>query len=388
MKSKTIPYGRHFIIEEDISRVEDVLRSDWITQGKKIDEFEKAISRYCRSKYAVAVSSGTAALHTACLAAGIKNNDEVITSPITFVASANSVLYCGGKPVFADIETETANIDVGEIKKKITCKTRAIIPVHYAGHPCDMEEIKNIARKNNLLIIEDAAHAFGAEYKKSKIGSSKYSDMTIFSFHPIKSITTGEGGAVLTNNVNLYKKLLLLRSHGITKDPKEFFLRSKISSGPWQYEMQALGFNYRLTDFQCALGISQLKKINAFIKRRAQIAAKYSEALSDIDEIIIPAEKTDVKSSWHLYYVRIRDHSKRKRVFEMMRKAGIGVQVHYIPVYYHPFYRQLGYGKQKCINAENFYDQEISLPIYYGMTDDNVDYVIGSLKNAIRSRKS
>lgn len=380
IKSRTISYGRQSIDKEDIRAVLEVLQSDWLTQGPKIKEFEDALCAYTGAKYAVAVSSGTAALHIACLAGEIRPRDEVITSPITFAASANCILYCGGKPVFADVQRDTANIDPNAIKQKISRKTRAILPVHFSGHPCDLEEIHALARKNGLLIIEDAAHALGAVYKKSLIGSCKYSDMTIFSFHPVKSITTGEGGAILTNKINIYKKLLACRNHGIIKDKKEFLHKNRARNGDWYHEMQSLGFNYRLTDFQCALGISQIKKIDTLLARRREISSIYNERLIDLDSIVLPVEKLYVNSSWHLYCIRIKRPSNRKAIFEKLRRSGIGVQVHYIPVYQHPYYHNLGYKKMLCKNAEDFYGQEISIPLYPGMTDKDVNYVVKVLK--------
>lgn len=370
---KILPYGRQWIDENDIKEVVRVLRSNWITQGPKIKEFEDALCKYTGAKYAVAVSSGTAALHIACLAAGIKGGDEAITSSITFAASANCILYCGGKPVFADIQEDTANIDPQEIKKQITKRTKAIIPVHFAGHPCDLEEIKDIAKKHNLFIIEDAAHALGAEYQGSKIGSGKYSDMTVFSFHPLKSITTGEGGAVLTNNQDFYKKLLILRTHGITKS--SLFHQAE---GDWYYEMQALGYNYRITDIQTALGISQLTKLDKFIKERRKITSIYSEAFRDNACFDIPVEREYVRTSAHLYPLKLKSEfkSKRKKIFSRLRKFGIGVQVHYIPVYLHPYYQKLGYSRGLCFAAEDFYQKEISIPLYCGMDKNKIKYVV------------
>lgn len=375
---RIIPYGHQFIDNADIKAVVGVLKSDWLTQGPKVNEFESALCAYTGAKYAVAVSSGTAGLHIACLAAGIKKGDEVITSPITFVASANCILYCNAKPVFADVELDTANISPIEIKKKITHRTKAIIPVHFAGHPCDMEEITSIARKNKLMVIEDAAHAQGAEYKGAKIGSCRYSDMAIFSFHPVKSITTGEGGVILTNRKDLYQKLVMLRNHGITK---ENVLMQK-SDGLWYYEMQDLGFNYRITDFQSILGVSQLEKLDRFIEARRKIARLYSRELSKIDAIELPSEDIDVKSAWHLYYIRIKGSKPdaiRKKVFCALRDSGIGVQVHYIPVYKHPYYKKIGYGDVVCANAESFYRRAISIPIYPAMTEKDTRYVIDTL---------
>ncbi len=362
---KNIPYGRQWLDGDDIDPVVKVLKSDWITQGPKIKEFEAAICGYTGAKYAVAVSSGTAALHIACLAAGIKEHDEVITSPITFAASANSVVYCGGKPVFADIQPDTINIEPQDIRRKICNKTKAIMPVHFAGHPCDMEDIYDIAREHDLIVIEDAAHAMGAEYKGSKIGACKYSDMTIFSFHPVKSITTGEGGAVLTNRKDFYKKLLMLRNHGISKDKAHFMRRDLRSNGSWYYEMQCLGFNYRITDMQCALGISQLRKLDKFLKIRREIAEFYNEQFSTIEDIILPSERGYVKSARHIYYIMLKEAARRRNVFDRLIKSGIGVQVHYIPVYLHPYYREKcnEYKPGICPRAEDYYCRAITLPL-------------------------
>lgn len=382
--NKLIPYGHQSIDKEDIDAVVKVLKSDWLTQGPKITEFEKALCDYTKAKYAVAVSSATAALHLACLVFGIRRGDEVITSPITFVATANAVVYCGGKPVFADIQPDTINIDPNEIKKKITKKTKAIIPVHFAGHPCDLKEISSIAKKHNLAVIEDAAHALGAEYNGEKIGSCKYSDLTVFSFHPVKSITTGEGGAILTNRRELYEKLLILRSHGITRDKKQFTNYYPRADGEWYYEMQDLGFNYRITDFQCALGICQLKRLDNFILRRRDIVHRYNKYLSKLEDLILPTEKSVVKSSWHLYAIKLKYDAIRKSVFEKLRKEGLGVQVHYIPVYLQPFYRdKFNYKKGLCPQAERYYQKTISIPLYPKMTDKDALYIIKNLKNLL-----
>ncbi|MFH0771199.1 MAG: UDP-4-amino-4,6-dideoxy-N-acetyl-beta-L-altrosamine transaminase [Candidatus Omnitrophota bacterium] len=377
---RRIPYGRQFIDKSDIREVVRVLSSDWITQGPKIKEFEEALCKYTRAKYAVAVSSGTAALHIACLAAGIKTGDEVITSPITFVASANCVLYCGGRPVFADIQRDTVNIDPDEVKKKITERTKAIIPVHFAGHPCDLEEIGRLAKERGLAVIEDAAHALGAKYKNSKIGSCKYSDMTILSFHPVKHITTGEGGAVLTNSKDLYEKLLILRNHGITKEAAKL----EKNDGSWYYEQHLLGFNYRITDFQCALGASQLKKLERFIERRREIADIYGKKLLSVDEIILPQEKSYVRSAWHLYCIQLKDSKRRRTVFDRLRKEGIGAQVHYIPVHLQPYYaRHLNYKKGDYPKAEGYYEKAITLPIFFSLSNPKLFFVIEKLKKAL-----
>lgn len=388
---KDISYGHQFIDSEDIKSVRDVMRSDWLTQGPKVRMFEEALCEYAKAKYAVAVSNGTAALHIACLSSGIKKGDEVVTSPMTFVASSNSILYCGARPVFADIEKSTVNIDPKEIRKRITRKTKAIIPVHFAGLPCDLEEIDSIARKYDLVIIEDAAHALGAEYKKSKIGSCKYSDMAIFSFHPVKSITTGEGGVVVTNNKTLYERLLLFRSHGISRNQKKLIDPCGLlsSAGQWYYEMQELGFNYRITDFQCAMGISQLKKLDSFISWRRKIASLYTRLLGGTPRLLLPVEKEYSQSAWHLYPVRIytgRDTlSHRKKIFESLRLKGIGVQVHYMPVYLHPFYQKLGFKLGLCPNAEEYYAGTISLPIYPGLKNESVKYIARILKELVNN---
>lgn len=398
-----IPYGRQWIDDDDIKAVIEVLKSDWLTQGPIIGQFEQALANYCGAKYAVAVSSGTAALHLACLASGIKEGDEVITTPITFVASANCVVYCGGKPVFADIDKDTYNIDPAEIKKKITKKTRAIIPVHFAGLPCDMDAIKKIAEEYDLIIIEDACHALGAEYRIQdsglktkeewiKVGSCSHSDMTVFSFHPVKHITTGEGGAVLTNGNELYERLLLLRNHGITKDAKKFINKEMAfsagsSSNPWYYEIQYLGFNYRITDIQCALGISQLKKLDAFLTRRWDIAALYYTAFKDCEFIKIPVELETKRSARHLYAVQI-DFEKlgksRAAVMNILREKGINTQIHYIPVHLQPYYkRSFGCRKGDYPVAEEYYDKALSLPIYPGMSDNDVRKVVNEILNLI-----
>lgn len=386
---RMIPYGRQYLDKKDIDSVLGVLKSDWITQGPKIAEFEFGLARYCGAKYAVAVSSGTAALHLAVLSAGLKKGDEVITTPITFAATANAALYAGAKPVFSDIERSTLNINPVEILKNINHKTRAILPVHFAGLPCNMDKISDIAKKKDLIVIEDACHALGAEYRCAgkwiKVGSSVHSDMSVLSFHPVKSITTGEGGAILTNRKDLYEKLIMLRNHGITKDGKMLF---KPKEGPWYYEMQSLGFNYRLTDIQAALGISQLKKLDRFVNLRRKITKLYNEAFADLEEkIILPCEFSSVKSSCHLYVIRLMPQrgtkAKRGRVFDYLRKNGIGSQIHYIPVYAHPYYRKLGYRAGTCPVAEEYYNGSISLPLYPSLTGPEIKKTIKVVRNAI-----
>ncbi len=377
---RPIPYAHQWVDREDIEEVVKVLRSDWLTQGPRIKKFEDLLCQYTGARYAVAVSSGTAGLHIACLAAGMGKGDEAITSSITFVASANCAIYCGGRPVFADIQKDTINIDPKEIEKKINKKTAAIIPVHFAGHPCDLEEIRAIAKRHKLFVIEDAAHALGAEYKGERIGSCKYSDMTVFSFHPVKHITTGEGGAVLTNRRGLYEKLLMLRNHGITRDRRRLLAKDK---GPWYYEMRLLGFNYRITDFQCALGISQLKKINRFLKRRREIADIYDSGLSGIDGLELPCERDYVSSGWHIYVIRVRGRAKRRMVYEAMSRSGITPSVHYRPVYLNPYYADMGYRKGTCPKAEEYYSQALTIPLYPRMSDREVLYVVKRVKEAL-----
>lgn len=372
-----IPYGKQYIDEDDIQAVVEVLKSDYLTTGPLISNFEQKVADYVGAKYAVAVSNGTAALHLACMAAEIKEGDEVITTPITFVASANCILYCGSTPVFADINPETYNIDPDDIRKKITNKTKAIIVVHFTGQPCELDEIHEIARKNNLVVIEDAAHALGAKYKGQMIGS--ISDLTTFSFHPVKHITTGEGGMITTNNEDLYKKLLLYRSHGITRVQSEM----TTYDGDWYYQQKDLGFNYRLTDIQCALGISQMNKIHKFIQRREEIAARYNEQLKDCSDIILPKQLCGCKSSWHLYVIQVVG-KERKEIFDKLKSKNISVNVHYIPVYTQPYYREHGYDKVTCPNSEKVYQNFISLPIYYSFTEEEQDYVIYQLKESLK----
>jgi UDP-4-amino-4,6-dideoxy-N-acetyl-beta-L-altrosamine transaminase len=381
MKKKNfIPYGHQWIDNKDIKEVVKVLKTDWITQGPKVEKFEKAIAKYCKTKYAVAVSSGTAALYAAYIVSAIRSGDEVITTPLTFVATANAIVHCGGKPFFADIQEDTLNIDPKEIKKRITKKTKAIAIVDFAGHPCDYQEILKIAKKNKLLIIEDASHALGSEYKGRKIGG--FADMTILSFHPVKMITTGEGGVVLTNGKNFYEKLKIFRHHGIIKKPEK---------GGWYYEIENLGYNFRLTDFQSALGLNQLKKIKKFIKRRREIVAKYNKEFRNIKEIITPTERNYVKSAWHIYVIQLcleRLKTGRKEIFEALQKAGIGVQVHYLPLHLQPFYkRKFGYKIGDFPIAEKYYQRAITLPLFPKMTNKEVGQVIKTIKKIINFYK-
>lgn len=369
-----IPYGKQTIDQDDIQAVVDVLKSDFLTTGPKIAEFEQTVADYVGAKYAVAISNGTSALHAACFAAGIGPGDEVITTPLTFAASANCVLYCGGTPVFADVDPKTYNIDPEDIRRKITDRTKAIIAVHLAGQPCDMDAIHSIAHEYGLIVIEDGAHALGSVYKGKKVGS--LSDMTTFSFHPVKPITTGEGGMIVTDNEEFYKKMALFRSHGITRDDSMMTR----NDGPWFYQQFDLGYNYRITDIQCALGCSQMKKLDRFLARRKEIVARYNEAFADCDNIITPYQLSDTESGWHLYIVQVKK-CDRRQVFENMREKGIGVNVHYIPVYMHPYYQEHGYENVHCANAEEIYSHIISLPLYPGLTSEQQDYVIDTLKS-------
>jgi len=393
--NKFIPYSRQFIDQDDINDVIKVLKSDFITQGTKIPEFEQKLAEYCGAKYAVVFNSGTSALHGAYFSLGLKKSDEFITSPITFVATANAGLYLGAIPVFVDVEKKTGNIDVSKIEKRITKKTKLLVPVHYAGHPVDLEAIHKIAKKHHLFVVEDACHALGAKYRRQKkevrsqnkikksgdwikIGSCTYSDMTVLSFHPVKHITTGEGGAVLTNNEEFYKRLMMFRTHGITKNK---FMHKP--DGDWYYEMQLLGYNYRMTDIQAALGISQIRKLDSFVERRRAVADFYHNALKDNPYFDIPSEEDYAFSSYHLYPIRLKDtyKNKKRQIFSGLRKKGIGVQVHYIPIYWQPYYRDLGYKKGLCPVAENFYKRELSIPVYPGLTEKEISYVIGSISS-------
>ncbi|KYD19363.1 UDP-4-amino-4,6-dideoxy-N-acetyl-beta-L-altrosamine transaminase [Caldibacillus debilis] len=380
VRESYLPYGRQWIDEEDIEAVVEALKGDFLTTGPYVSRFERAIADYVGAKYAVAFSNGTAALHGACFAAGIGEGDEVITTPMTFAASANCVLYRGGVPVFADIDEKTYNIDPQSVEEKITERTKAIIPVDFAGQPADLDPILEIAEKHRLIVIEDAAHALGAVYKGRKVGS--ISDMTMFSFHPVKLITTGEGGIIVTNNEEYYERLLQFRTHGITRD------RSRMAEdhGPWYYEMQFLGYNYRLTDIQAALGLSQLKKIEKFLELRRRYAAMYNDAFKGMDELILPHQPEWAESGWHLYVIRLRPEklaASRREIFEALQRQNIGVNVHYIPVHYQPYYRKLGYDKGICPKAERVYEEILTLPLFPAMSEQDVRDVIEAVKRTV-----
>lgn len=379
-----IGYGHQYIDDADIEAVINVLKSDYLTQGPAVTQFEKSICDITGAKYCVAVSNATAGLQIAVAALELAEDSEGITTPNTFLASSNCMIYNNVKPVFADIDPKTYNIDPAEIKKHITEKTKVLLPVHFAGLPCEMDKISAIAKQNNLYIIEDAAHAIGSQYTDgSFVGNCKYSDMTVFSFHPVKTITTAEGGAVTTNDEKLYQKLLMLRSHGVTKD--ESVLTK--NPGPWYYEMHSLGFNYRMTELQAALGVSQLKKLNFFKKRRREIIAKYNEAFASNEFLVVPFESSELCSCFHLYVTQI-DFEKlgksRKQVMQELRDAGIGTQVHYIPIPTQPYYKnEFGYKDGDYPIAEKYYEHELSLPLFPGMTNNDVQSVINAINNVI-----
>ncbi|MCI9296596.1 MAG: UDP-4-amino-4,6-dideoxy-N-acetyl-beta-L-altrosamine transaminase [Lachnospiraceae bacterium] len=369
-----IQYGRQYIDDADIRAVSDVLRSDFLTCGPQIPALEEKFCKVTGAKYAVAVSNGTAALHIACIAAGIGPGDEVITTPITFAASANCVSYCGGTPVFADIDPETYNMDPAAMEACITPKTKAVIPVHYTGQAVAYDEIAAICQKHGLLLIQDAAHAIGTLYKGQPIGS--LADMTCFSSHPVKTVTSGEGGVVTTNDEVLYQKLLLARSHGITRDHSQM---SEPCDDPWYYEMISLGYNYRLTEIQAALFSSQLDKLPVFSKRRKEIVKRYNEAFRDVEGIIVQKEIPSSDTTRHLYMIQLDPDiltCSRRQFFDAMTAENIHCQVHYIPVYRLPYYQRLGYPKGLCPKAERLYERILSIPLYYSLTDRQVEDVI------------
>lgn len=384
VREKKLYYGHQFIEEDDIRAVIDVLQGDYLTCGPNVEKAERALEKYTGARYAVLVSNGTAALHCACLAAGVGPGDEVITTSLTFAASANCALYCGARPVFADIDLETYNIDPASIEAHITEKTKAVVAVDFTGQAVKVEEIKRICNKHNLIFIEDAAHSIGTTYDGKMVGT--LSDMTCFSFHPVKTITAGEGGAILTNDTELYKRLLLVRTHGITHD--EGLMLDAPHEGPWYYEQVALGYNYRITDFQAALLESQLKKIDRFIRRRKEVTRQYNEAFRDLPEIILQREILQSDSCRHLYIIQLaleRLNCTRRQFFDAMSAENIQCQIHYVPVYWFPYYQHLGYKKGLCPKAEKVYKGIMSIPLYPKMTDQDVKDVIDAVNKLVEN---
>ena len=371
-----IPYGRQNVDEEDIKAVIEALRCDWITQGPRVEEFEARVAEYCGVRYAVAFNSGTSALHAAMYAAGIGEGDEVITTPLTFVATANAALYVGARPVFVDINENTYCIDTEKTEAAITPCTRAIVPVDYAGYPIEMKRIRKIADQHNLVVIEDAAHALGAVREGTKVGTQ--ADMTMFSFHPVKHITTGEGGMIVCNNPDYYRRLKLFRSHGITKETEYL----EAHDGPWYYEMQELGYNFRITDIQCTLGMSQIKKLEKFLQERRLLAKKYDQTLGEVKWLRTPpVPSPDNCHAYHIYPVLLEADVNRIEFYTYLRAHNIGSQVHYIPVHLQPYYRRrFGYKLGDFPKTENFYAREISLPIFPGLTSVQQEYVIRVIK--------
>lgn len=389
MNNRPIPYGRQSISEKDIEAVVQVLRSDWLTQGPMVGEFERAVAERCGARYAVAVNSGTSALHIACAALGLGPDDVLWTSPITFVASANCALYCGARVDFVDIEPDTANIDVNCLEDKLRKAARTgslpkvVVAVDFAGQPCDLAEIRALADRYGFFVIEDACHSLGATYRGEPVGNGRYADITVTSFHPVKLITTGEGGMALTNDPDLATRMRRLRSHGITRDPDEM---EGAPHGPWYYEQIQLGWNYRMTDIQAALGLSQVRRLEEFVARRRALAARYEDLLAGLPVTPV-TQLPDRKSAWHLYVVRLDlaaiAPKARRDVFEALRASGIGVQVHYIPVHLQPWYRNMGFREGMFPGAERYYHGAISLPIYPDLSYEDQEKVVTALREAI-----
>jgi perosamine synthetase len=382
VRETLLPYGRQSLQEEDIQAVVAVLRSDWLTTGPKVGEFEERFAAWVGAEYGVSFSSGTAALHAAAFAAGLGPGDEAITTPMTFCATANCVLYQGAKAVFVDVTADTLNLDPDEVATKLSPRTKAIVAVDYAGHPADLDALLAVTRQRGIPLIEDACHALGASYRGRRVGG--IADMTVFSFHPVKHLTTGEGGMVTTNDATLAETLRRFRNHGISSDA-----RQRQAAGQWYYEMVLLGFNYRLTDVACALGLSQLTNLSANLARRREIAAHYAAAFRNLPGLIPPSVRAEVNPAWHLYAIRL-DLAKltgdRGEIFRALRAENIGVNVHYIPVHLHPYYRdQFGHGEGECPVAEAAYERLISLPMFHAMTDSDVGDVVRAASKVISS---
>lgn len=374
-----IPYGRQWVDEDDIAAVTACLRGDWLTTGPAVAAFEQAICSATGAAHAVAVNSGTAALHCAYFAAGLGPGDEIVTSPLTFAATANAALYLGAKPVFADVCADTGCLDPQAAAAAVTDRTKLIVPVDFAGQPADYQVFRALASRHGLILVADAAHSFGAsDPRGGKVGT--LADLTALSFHPVKPVTTGEGGAVVTSDPTWAKRAAQFRTHGITRDPADLF----VDEGPWHYEQHDLGYNYRITDLQCALGCSQIAKLDRFIARRRTIAARYRSGLSDLSaQLQLPAEYDSQSHGFHLWVVRVQEASRRRPFFERLRALGLGVQVHYRPVYLHPYYQHLGYRAGTCPVAEDFAARCVSLPIFPKMSDDDVDRSIAAVRQAV-----
>jgi perosamine synthetase len=380
VREKLLPYGRQSIDDTDIEAVVEVLKSDWLTTGPKIGEFEERFAEWVGARRAVSFSSGTAALHGAAFAAGLGPGDEAVTTPMTFCATANCILYQGATPVFADVSPDTLNLDPEKVAAKLTSRTKAIFAVDYAGHPAALDELGKLASSHGALLIEDASHALGADYRGKRVGG--IADMTVFSFHPVKHLTTGEGGMITTDDARLAETLRRFRNHGISTEA-----RQRLESGQWYYEMVLLGFNYRLTDIACALGLSQLRKLDANLTHRREIAARYKTALRDLPAVVVPAVREGVSPAWHLYPIRLKLEmlaQGRGEIFRALRAENIGVNVHYVPVHLHPYYRdRFGHKKGGYPVAETAYEQLISLPMFHSMTTQDVEDVIHALRKVV-----
>ena len=380
-----IPYGKHLVDEQDVEAVVDVLRNQFLTQGSIVPKFEQALCDYTGCQFATAVNSATSGLHVACLAAGVQQGDVVWTVPNSFVASANCALYCGATIDFVDIDATTRNIDVEALAVKLEQASvanvlpKALIVVHFSGLSCEMQTIQTLAKKYSVILIEDAAHALGGSYQQQKIGSCQFSDMTVLSFHPVKSITSAEGGAVLTNNQGFNGEIKLLAKHGVTRDASQMVTASQ---GPWYYQQVALGYNYRLSDLHAALGLSQLSKLDSFIHRRTELALRYQQKLAGLP-LTLPTLDNQSKSAWHIYMVEVTEH-QRKAVYEALHKKGVGVNVHYIPIHLHPYYQQLGFKQGDFPVTEKFYQHALTLPLYPSLSDQQQNIVIDALHQVLQ----
>lgn len=376
MSERFLPYGRQWVDDDDVEEVVEALRSDFLTTGPAVQRFEEALAEFTGTYRAVAVNSGTAALHAAYYGAGLQSGEEIITSPLTFVATGNAALYLGGSVRFVDVEPDTGNIAPAAVDAVVNHRSKLLVPVDYAGHPADYDALNVIARQRGLTVVADAAHSVGATYRERNVGC--LADVTTLSFHPVKALTTAEGGAVLTNNAAFAARAEQFRSHGVTRE------RARLTrdDGPWYYEMHDLGFNYRISDINCALGLGQLRRLPAFLQRRREIAKAYNEAFADLPGVILPVARKDSDSAWHIYVLRVAEPQRRRVLFEYLRGKGLGVQVHYIPVYWQPYYQELGFKQGMCPNAEDFYSRAVSLPLFPKMSDSDVGWVIDIVRQA------